>query len=240
MTKKRRTYKHRSLRGLEDAGSLGDIGKIRRRKTYRRKRRIGEVGEVGEVGEIGRYRRRRHVGETGEIGRYRRRHHSSGLGAIADSFKGAAIMNVLKKVAGMYIGYTVARNAEKMVFKGGATDAKKWISPILAAGGGIILANNKNEIVAGIGIGLVTGGVVDGINKVMGKDKDITNLSTLGLKGLNLGSLFSTGRIGKSPIQIELPEYKPSLPELTESTDGYPENDVEILSNTEDINAQIL
>lgn len=93
------------------------------------------------------------------------------------------ILDLLKKGGLMMIGFLGGREISRKL----VTDAegvKKFIGPIVQAGGGYVLARMKNENLRYIGYGLVGGGIIEGAGKVFGKDF-VANGFLNGLHGLS-------------------------------------------------------
>jgi len=159
-----------------------------------------------------------HAGKTLHHRKHGRRRHSllSGLGSFAmPSWEDAQILSVFEKAGLFLIGYIGGKEADRRFIKSGdQAGFKKFIGPVLTAGGGLVLANQKGEILRYIGYGLTTAGVVTAANNALGKGKDITNLETL--KGFSLGDLLGGKTefpVYRDPVVLKLPPYKPSLPE---------------------------
>ena len=152
------------------------------------------------------------------------RHHGrghrswlSGLGSVAiPKWNDIQVVSAFEKVGLFLIGYVGGKEIDRRFIKSGDQEGvKKFIGPILTAGGGIVLANMKGETLRYIGYGLAAAGAVSGVNNALGSGKDITNLETL--KGFSLGDMLSGKTefpVYKDPIVLKLPPYKPSLPDL--------------------------
>ena len=146
-----------------------------------------------------------------------RRSWLSGIGNITmPKWNDIQIVSTFEKVGLFLVGYVGGREIDRRFIKSGDQDGfKKFIGPVLTAGGGIVLANMKGEMMRYIGYGLVAAGAVSGVNNALGKGKDITNLETL--KGFSLGDLLGGKTeipVYKDPLILKLPPYKPSLPDL--------------------------
>ena len=137
------------------------------------------------------------------------------------------ILAFLSKTALFIVGYA-AGNAgsnylDSKLFKAGDKEGiKKFITPIIAAGGGVILASRQNKALKFLGYGLTASGLVKTVNTLAGKD-----LTNIDLKGLSLGDVFGGKKampVYKDPIMLKLPPYTPSLPELP-SSDNSSNND---------------
>ncbi|MFA6924675.1 MAG: hypothetical protein WC223_10545 [Bacteroidales bacterium] len=167
-------------------------------------------------------------------GQHGRKRHSllSGIGSFAlPSWEDAQILSVFEKAGLFLIGYIGGKETDRRFIKSGdQTGFKKFIGPVLTAGGGILLANQEGEVLRYIGYGLTTAGAVTAVNNALGKGKDITNLETL--KGFSLGDLLSGKAefpVYRDPVILKLPPYKPSLPDLdvTEKVSGAEEQSKE-------------
>ena len=146
------------------------------------------------------------------------------------------ILTFLSKTALFIVGYA-AGNAgsnylDSKLFKAGDKEGiKKFITPIIAAGGGVLLASRENKALKFLGYGLTASGLVKTVNTLAGKD--ITNID---LKGLNLGDVFGGKKempVYKDPIMLKLPPYTPSLPDLRDSANSNPDN-IEDMNGFED------
>lgn len=152
-------------------------------------------------------------------GRRKRFSFLSGLGDIGIPTKWAdfQVLSTFEKAGLFLIGYVGGKEIDRRFIKSGDQEGfKKFIAPVLFAGGGVVLANMKGDAMRFIGYGLATAGVVSGVNNALGKGKDITNLDTL--KGFSLGDLLGGKTdfpVYRDPVILKLPPYKPSLPELS-------------------------
>ena len=138
--------------------------------------------------------------------------------SVPKSWDENKLISILGKTGLFLLGFVGGRFLEKQFFK--STDKeglKKYIAPILTAGGGIYAASKENNIIKFIGYGLTTAGIVTAANNLLGRD--ITNLD---LKGIGLGDLLSGKKelpVYKDPIVLKLPPYTPSLPDLNSNSE---------------------
>ena len=135
----------------------------------------------------------------------------------------------LGKTGLVLLGYIGGKMVDKQFIKSGDKEGyKKFIAPILTAGGGVFLISQENKMMKFIGYGLTAAGAVLAANNALGKD--VTNLD---LKGFSLGDMLGGKKelpVYKDPIMLKLPPYTPSLPDFSESANA------EIPSNTENMN----
>lgn len=135
---------------------------------------------------------------------------------IPTKWSDVQILSAFEKAGLFLIGYVGGKEVDRRWIKSGdKAGFKKFVGPLLTIGGGLAVANIKGEVVRYIGYGLLTSGAVTGFNNALGKGKDITNLDTL--KGFSLGDLLSGKTeypVYNDPVELKLPPYKPSLPDL--------------------------
>jgi hypothetical protein len=132
---------------------------------------------------------------------YKRRSKRGLAGITASNIvpSGKSMLNTFKTAGLMLIGFVGGREVSRKFIKNDDTGFKRYLGSILQAGGGIILANQKNEMLKYIGFGLVGSGVVEGVSKAMNKDILADGI----LNGISLGNLFSNS----NPA---LPTYNPN------------------------------
>ena len=115
------------------------------------------------------------------------------------------VFDLLKKGGLMVLGFMGGREIERKVVKD-SEGLKKFIGPIIQAGGGYVLARQSNESLKYIGYGLVGGGLVSGVGKVFGKDF-VSNGILNGLQGLgDLRELIS-GPYTTETAPLNLPQF---------------------------------
>ena len=138
--------------------------------------------------------------------------------SVPKSWEENKLLSILGKTGFFLLGFVGGRFLEKQFFKSSDKEGiKKYIAPILTAGGGVYAASRDNNIIKFIGYGLTTAGIVTAANNLLGKD--ITNLD---LKGIGLGDLLSGKKelpVYKDPIVLKLPPYTPSLPDLNSNAE---------------------
>ena len=158
---------------------------------------------------------------------------------IPTKWSDVQILSAFEKAGLFLIGYVGGKEVDRRWVKSGdSTGFKKFVGPLLTLGGGLAVANIKGEVVRYIGYGLMTSGAVTGVNNALGKGKDITDLSTL--KGYSLGDLLSGKTeypVYNDPVELKLPPYKPSLPDLDGSANTTThETETETQTKTEELN----
>jgi hypothetical protein len=117
------------------------------------------------------------------------------------------IFDLLKKGTLIVVGFMGGQEIGRKVFNT-EEGMKKYISPLIQAGGGYVLATQQNEIMKYVGYGLLGSGLVSGAGKAFGKDfvKD----GVLGINGLRgLGDLrqLLSGNLGDDPNHLQLPVF---------------------------------
>ena len=114
-----------------------------------------------------------------------------GLAGLVPDMKTNQIMDVLKKGGLIAVGVIAGRELDHKVFKPEEKEGfKKWIGTLAKAGGGVMLATQKNEMIKYIGAGLAAEAVVDAAGKVM--KKDILGEGILsGLEGWDISGFLS-------------------------------------------------
>jgi len=152
-----------------------------------------------------------------------------GLSGLMPNMKTNQILDVLKKGGLIAVGVIAGRELDHKVFQSGEKDGfKKWIGTLAKAGGGIMLATQKNDMIKYIGAGLAAEAVVEAAGKVM--NKDILGEGILsGLEGWDISGFLSGDSVD---VYEELPPLSDTtrIPESTSS--GYsdmiePETEVE-------------
>ena len=170
--------------------------------------------------------------------RGKRRSLLSGLGDMAiPKWNNIQVMSAFEKAGLFLVGYVGGKEIDRRFIKSGDQEGfKKFIGPVITAGGGVILSNMKGDAMRYIGYGLLTAGAVSGINNALGNGKDITNLETL--KGFSLGDVLSGKAelpVYREPIMLKLPPYRPSLPDL-DSAERTLESSLEDVSMDTELN----
>ncbi len=85
-----------------------------------------------------------------------------GLAGLMPNMKTNQILDVLKKGGLIAVGVIAGRELDHKVFKSGEKDGlKKWIGTLAKAGGGVMLATQKNDVIKYIGAGLAAEAVVE-------------------------------------------------------------------------------
>lgn len=140
-----------------------------------------------------------------------------GLAGFMPSMKPNQILEVLKKGGLIAVGVIAGRELDHKVFKSGEKEGlKKWIGTLAKAGGGVLLATQKNEVIKYIGAGLAAEAVVEAAGKVM--NKDILGDGILsGLEGWDISGFLSGDSID---AYEELPPLL-DAPRQTESPREY-------------------
>lgn len=167
----------------------------------------------------------------------RRRSHTSGVGSLMGiKMSGKDVMSELKNAGLTAVGVLGSRMIEKKFFTDQA-GLMGWIPTILQVGGGILLTNQKNQVVKMIGRGVLANGMITGVSKVMKKDL----MSDQVLQGITLENIFDgqVNGIGAFDAieQIKLPkEYRAELPLLgEEDVDGIDDEDVDGIDDVDGI-----
>jgi len=125
-----------------------------------------------------------------------------GLAGLMPNMKTNQILEVLKKGGLIAVGVIAGRELDHKVFKSEEKDGfKKWIGTLAKAGGGVMLATQKNDVIKYIGAGLAAEAVVEAAGKVM--NKDILGEGILsGLDGWDISGFLSGDDVN---IYDELP-----------------------------------
>lgn len=134
-----------------------------------------------------------------------------GLAGLMPNMQTNQILDVLKKGGLIAVGIIAGRELEHKVFKSGEKDGlKKWIGTLAKAGGGVVLATQKNEVIKYIGAGLAAEAVVEAAGNVM--KKDILGDGILsGLEGWNIAGFLSGDEVEmyeELPPLINSPEVQ--------------------------------
>jgi len=143
---------------------------------------------------------------------------NKGLAGLMPNMKINQILEVLKKGGLIAVGVIAGRELDHKVFKSGEKDGlKKWIGTLAKAGGGVMLATQKNDVIKYIGAGLAAEAVVEAASKMM--NKDILGEGILsGLEGWDISGFLSGDNI---ETYEELPPLtdSPQIPTTTEFQD---------------------
>jgi len=149
-----------------------------------------------------------------------------GLAGLMPNMKTNQILEVLKKGGLIAVGVIAGRELDHKVFKSEEKDGfKKWIGTLAKAGGGVMLATQKNDVIKYIGAGLAAEAVVEAAGKVM--NKDILGEGILsGLDGWDISGFLSGDDVN---IYEELPplEDPPQIPATTEYQEAIPPEEIE-------------
>lgn len=141
-----------------------------------------------------------------------------GLAGLMPNMKTNQILDVLKKGGLIAVGVIAGRELDHKVFKSGEKDGlKKWIGTLAKAGGGVVLATQKNDVIKYIGAGLAAEAVVEAAGKVM--NKDILGEGILsGLEGWDISGFLSGDDVN---VYEELPPLSNTaqIPPSTEFQD---------------------
>lgn len=131
-------------------------------------------------------------------------------GSLAKSFDTKNLMDALKKaglvVAGFLIGKEGSEKLVSLIPGQAESSLKKYLPSLLQVGGGIVLSNQNNEELKFLGFGVLGSGILDGANKLTGKDLYSQGILK-GIEGLgmNLKGLSSnTPKIDLSELKSEL------------------------------------
>ena len=152
-----------------------------------------------------------------------------GLAGLMPNMKTNQIMDVLKKGGLIAVGVIAGRELDHKVFKSGEKDGfKKWLGTVAKAGGGVMLATQKNDVIKYIGAGLAAEAVVEAAGKVM--KKDILGEGILsGVEGWDISGFLSGDRIDAYEELPPLTDVSPQIASPTEYIqDDSTANDVDV------------
>lgn len=154
--------------------------------------------------------------------RRNRRLALSGLESLTGikNLNGQEVLKAFEKTGLVLLGFAGGKLVKQGIIKATGIELdegfKRFISPLLKVGGGVVLATRDNQYIKYIGYGLAAEGLVEGVNATLGKGKDILDLKTL--KGLSLkGILSGTTQLPvyDDPVELKLAsKYTPDLPPL--------------------------
>ncbi|MDR2011407.1 MAG: hypothetical protein LBQ22_13085 [Bacteroidales bacterium] len=140
------------------------------------------------------------------------------LGSVA-TVKQKDVLEMVKNSGAIILGYVAGKVTGNLIAKavvkpGDEQGFAKYIEPILQLGGGVILTASagKNQFFKYAGAGMVTSGVVTGIERITKKSiMDLLGVNKLeGFLGLDEGSISGA----KTIDEIDNISFTPNLPEL--------------------------
>jgi hypothetical protein len=151
---------------------------------------------------------------TSQKGKTRRRKGVFGVTAVKAPTSNQ-ILDLVKQGALMTAGFVAGGEISRRL--GDQTGVKKFMGPVISAGGGYVLTRMKNQNLKFIGLGLVGRGLIDGVGKAVNKDF-VANGVLSGLRGL--GDLRELISGPSEPALPFLPEFNGGAAPVQEVIDA--------------------